>query len=100
MTPEASTGAAASQRIDKWLWCARFFRTREAAAAFIETQSVRLARAGLVQRIAKPGFALKAGDELSFLLSDRAVIVRVCGFALRRGSAQDAAKLFDRIGVR
>lgn len=87
-----------SQRIDKWLWCARFFRTREAASGFVETHSVRLLRAGRAQRIGKPGFALKTGDELSFLLSDRPVIVRVRALAVRRGPAPEAALLFDRIG--
>lgn len=93
------TEAPESQRIDKWLWCARFFRTREAAATFIETQSARLMRAGRPQRITKRGFALKAGDELSFLLSDRLMIIRVRAFAPRRGTAQDAARLFDPLGM-
>lgn len=97
MTPEALTGAAASQRIDKWLWCARFFRTRAAAADYVESQTVRLTREGRAQRVAKPGFALKAGDELALLLSERPVIVRVRALAQRRGSALDAAALFDRI---
>ena len=94
------TAAPDSQRIDKWLWCARFFRTREAASGFVETQTVRLSRAGRTQRIAKPAFALKAGDELAFLLSDRPVIVRVRGLAVRRGPAPEAALLFERIGDR
>ena len=94
MTPEAPR----SQRIDKWLWCARFFRTRQAAAQFVEAGTVRLTRGRHTQRIGKPGFALAAGDELAFLLSEQPVIVRVRAFAARRGSAPDAALLFERIG--
>lgn len=92
------TAAAQSQRIDKWLWCARFFRTREAAAAFVGDGNVRLTRAGRRQRIAKPSFALKLDDELSFLLSDRPVIVRIRAFPARRGPATMAASLYVRIG--
>lgn len=93
------TGGAASQRIDKWLWCARVFRTREQAASFVEEQTVRLTRGGQTQRVGKPGFNLKEGDEIALILSGRPKAYRVLAFALRRGSAQEAAALFEALPV-
>lgn len=93
------TDSAASQRIDKWLWCARVFRTREQAAAFVEQQTVRLTREGQTQRVGKPGFALKQGDEIALILSGRPKAYRVLAFAARRGSTQEAAALFEALAV-
>lgn len=93
------THAPESQRIDKWLWCARFFRTRTAASTFVEEVSVRLTREGRTHRVGKPGFGLRPGDELAFLLVDRPVVVRVLGFAPRRGSAREAAALFEALAI-
>ena len=78
------------QRIDKWLWHARVVRTRTAAAA--------LADGGLVRvngtRIDAASRAVRAGDVVTVAL-DRIRVLRVIGFALRRGSASDAASLFE-----
>lgn len=91
------TDATVSQRLDKWLWCARFFRTRTAASSFVEKASVRVTRAGRMHRVVKPAFGLRPGDQLAFLLSVRPVIVRVLDLATRRGAARDAAALFETI---
>jgi ribosome-associated heat shock protein Hsp15 len=93
------TEATGSQRLDKWLWCARFFRTRTAASSFVEQASVRVTRAGRTHRVVKPAFSLRPGDLLAFLLSERPVIVRVLGLATRRGAARDAAALFETINT-
>ncbi|HBK91116.1 MAG TPA: RNA-binding protein [Parvularcula sp.] len=95
MTPDIASGEAVSRRLDKWLWCARVFRTRQAAASFIEDRTVRLTRNGRTERIGKPGFGLKAGDEISLILADRPVAYRVRAFARRRGSGPQAAALFE-----
>lgn len=99
MTQEELTGAPEGQRIDKWLWCARVFRTREAAVSFVEEQTVRLRRDGRAQRIVKPGFSLKTGDEIALLISGRPMVLRVRAFAARRGSAREAAALFELIDL-
>ncbi len=94
------TNGGGAQRLDKWLWCARLFRTRRAASDFIEQNSVRLTRDKHAQRIEKPGFTLKVGDEIAFVFLERLTIVRVTGFSDRRPSAPTAARLVEWIDRR
>jgi ribosome-associated heat shock protein Hsp15 len=88
-----------SRRIDKWLWCARRFKTRTVASRFVAQTSVRVTRGGATSRIDRPGFELRPGDEVSFLLGERLVVMRVLGFAERRGSAEAARSLFEDVAV-
>ncbi len=77
------------QRIDKWLWHARVVRTRPAAAALAASGHVRING----QRIDAPSRAVRPGDVVTVAL-DRAVrVLKVLGFAERRGSADDARAL-------
>lgn len=92
-----TTGGGA-QRLDKWLWCARLFRTRQAAAAFVAEHGARLTRNGQAQRVEKPGFSLKQGDEIAFMLGDRLIVVRVVGFSERRLSPTKAATVLEWLG--
>jgi ribosome-associated heat shock protein Hsp15 len=81
------------QRLDKWLWHARIVRTRTAAAALIEAGHVRVngSHAGGASHM------VRIGDVLTVAL-DRAVrVLRVAGFAERRGDAAAARGLFDVI---
>ncbi len=80
-----------TQRLDKWLWCARFFRTRALAAALCEAGRVRIS--GHVVR--KAHYALKPGDVLTFPQGGLVRVVRVLGFAARRGPAPAAVALYD-----
>jgi ribosome-associated heat shock protein Hsp15 len=76
------------QRIDKWLWHARVVRTRTAAAALVNTGGGRLNGA----RVGAASQPVRTGDVVTIAL-DRAVrILKVTGFAERRGDA-DAARL-------
>ena len=76
------------QRIDKWLWHARVVRTRSSAAALVTQGHVRLNG----ERVNASSRPVKAGDVVTVAL-DRAVrILKVIGFAERRGDA-DAARL-------
>jgi ribosomal 50S subunit-recycling heat shock protein len=75
-----------SRRIDKWLWCARRFKTRSLAAKFVSSASVRVTRDGVTQRVEKPGFLLHEGDEVSFMRGERVEALVVTGFAERRGT--------------
>ena len=79
------------QRIDKWLWHARVVRTRSAAAALATSGHVRLNS----QRIDAASRTVRAGDVVTVAL-DRAVrILKVAGFADRRGAADDARLLYE-----
>ena len=78
------------QRIDKWLWHARVVRTRTAAAGLADNGLVRLNGA----RVDAASRAVRAGDVVTIAL-DRVRVLRVIGFAERRGSASDAGLLFE-----
>ena len=81
------------QRIDKWLWHARVVRTRSAAAALAAAGHVRING----QRVDAPSRAVRPGDVVTVAL-DRAVrVLKVLGFAERRGSADDARALCEVI---
>ena len=81
------------QRIDKWLWHARVVRTRQAAAELAASGHVRVN----AQRIDAASRPVKPGDVVTVAL-DRAVrVLKVVGFAERRGSADDARALCEDI---
>lgn len=74
------------QRIDKWLWHARVVKTRTDAAALVAAGRVRINGA----RRTAPGHAVKAGDVLTIALDSRVRVLKVVGFAARRGDAAAA----------
>lgn len=78
-------------RLDKWLWCARFYRTREIAAAACEKGHLRIN--GF--RVEKAGREVKPGDVLTVPLRSQVVVVRVLAGAVRRGPASEAQRLYE-----
>lgn len=80
----------ASLRIDKWLWFARFFKTRSLAASVVEAGEVRLNGVA----VAKTSQAVKAGDELIFPTGKRMRRVIVLDVGERRGPAPEAQALY------
>src|SRR6476620_11296690 len=76
------------QRIDKWLWHARVVRTRSSAAALVDEGHVRLNG----QRVSANSQPVKAGDVVTVALDRTVRVMKVTGFAERRGDA-DAARL-------
>ena len=83
--------APVSQRLDKWLWIARFFRTRSLSASVCEKGRVRVNR----MVVEKAHYAVRPGDVLTFPQADRIRVVRVTGIGPRRGSASDARLLYE-----
>jgi ribosome-associated heat shock protein Hsp15 len=79
------------QRLDKWLWHARVVKARASAAALVEAGHVRLN--GVREKA--PGHAVKAGDVLTIGLDRTVRVLRVVGFAERRGDARAARGLYD-----
>jgi ribosome-associated heat shock protein Hsp15 len=79
------------QRIDKWLWHARIVRTRSAAAALAASGHVRLNGA----RVDAASKAVKAGDVVTIALDARVRVLKVTGFALRRGGADEGRTLYE-----
>jgi ribosome-associated heat shock protein Hsp15 len=81
------------QRIDRWLWHARLVRTRSAAAALAAAGYIRVNGA----RIDAPGRMVRIGDVVTVAL-DRAVkVLKVRGFAERRGAAAAGHDLYDEL---
>lgn len=91
--PESEPLATPRQRLDLWIWHARFVRARSDAADLIRSGHVRVN--GMRQMQA--GYAIKPGDVLTLALASRTLLVRVSGMAERRGSAPDAALLYALI---
>jgi ribosome-associated heat shock protein Hsp15 len=81
------------QRLDKWLWHARMVKARTGAAALVEAGHVRIN--GTRER--SPGHPLKVDDVLTIGLDRGVRILRVTGFADRRGNATDARALYDDV---
>ena len=86
---------AAAVRIDKWLWAARFYKTRSLATDAIDAGHVRRASVGSISgdRL-KPAQAVKIGDGFSIQRGDNVQEITVTAISDRRGSATDAALLF------
>jgi ribosome-associated heat shock protein Hsp15 len=79
------------QRIDKWLWHARVVRTRSAAAALAASGHVRVNG----QRIDAASRAVRAGDVVTVALDRIVRVMKVVGFAVRRGDADAARVLYE-----
>ena len=80
-------------RLDKWLFCARFYRTRTIAQEAAAAGKVRLNGA----KVEKPGHTLKPGDVLTLGRGAEVMAIRVLGLAERRGSAAQARALYEVI---
>jgi ribosome-associated heat shock protein Hsp15 len=85
-------------RLDVWLWRARFFKTRSAAADAISEAGVNIERDGLVRRIDKPASTVAPGDVLAFLAPSGQQLVTVRTLPARRGPPAEAAASFALIG--
>ncbi|HEY1543786.1 MAG TPA: S4 domain-containing protein [Xanthobacteraceae bacterium] len=79
------------QRIDKWLWHARIVRTRSAAAALAASGHVRVNGA----RVEAPAKPVRAGDVVTIALDARVRVLKVTGFAPRRGDAAAGQALYE-----
>ena len=77
-------------RLDKWLWAARFFKTRSLAQ-----QAVTAGRVQLNGERTKPAHDLKLADMVVVRIGDWQWAVRVKALSERRGPAAEARKLYD-----
>jgi ribosome-associated heat shock protein Hsp15 len=79
------------QRLDRWLWCARFLKTRALAAKLAGHGKVRINRVATD----KPHARVRPGDVLTFGLGPHVRVVRVLGLGDRRGPAPEARMLYE-----
>lgn len=77
-------------RLDKWLWAARFFKTRSLASAEIDGGHVELNG-----ERAKPAKTVKIGDELRVRRDQHTHVVIVRALSERRGPASEAQRLYE-----
>ena len=77
-------------RIDKWLWAARFFKTRSLAAEEIGTNRVQING-----DTAKASREVKAGDTVGIRLGAMTRVVKVRGISAQRGPAPIAQQLYE-----
>jgi ribosome-associated heat shock protein Hsp15 len=77
-------------RLDKWLWAARFFKTRSLA-----TEAIAGGKVEVNGEHAKPAKAIKPGDEIRLRLGPYEHILMVRALAERRGSASIAQRLYE-----
>ncbi len=77
-------------RLDKWLWHARFFKTRSLAAKQVSGGHVRVNG----ERVQKTAFAVGPGDVLTFAQGRRIRVVEIRAIGERRGPAAEAEALY------
>lgn len=82
-------GATPAMRLDKWLWAARFFKTRALAQQAVESGKVK--RDG---ERCKPAHTMRPGDHYAIVRDNLTWNVEVVALADQRGSATDAARLY------
>ena len=82
--------SASRVRIDKWLWAARFFKTRSLAAEAIAAGKVEVGG----ERV-KPAKPIQVGDEVRIRLGPYEHVVLVRGLSERRGPARAAVTLYE-----
>jgi ribosome-associated heat shock protein Hsp15 len=86
----AGDGDSGRQRIDKWLWAARFFKTRSLAAAAVDGGRVKWNGQSV-----KPARELKPGDELDIVAGELRWTVIVRGLNGQRRPAPEARLLYE-----
>ena len=79
-----------TMRLDKWLWCARFFKTRSVAA-----DEIAKGRVTINGQVAKASREVRCGDSVSFRQGAIARTVVVRGISNARGSAPVAQQLYE-----
>ncbi|MEW6091444.1 RNA-binding S4 domain-containing protein [Parvibaculum sp.] len=79
------------QRIDRWLWFARFMKSRSLASGFVQTGRLRVNG----ERISKSSRLVRPGDILTFPLGPHIRVVKILGTGTRRGPAPEARLLYE-----
>ena len=87
--PAPKPPPAARVRIDKWLWAARFYKTRTLASTAVEAGQVRIDG----ERV-KPAHPVAPGNRVEVRKGPLGWVVEVTAVSERRGSATDAAALY------
>ena len=79
-----------SERIDKWLWHARFFKSRTLARDLVKSKKLQINSLA----ISRPSVLVKAGDILTFPKAKDDKVIEIVAIGTRRGSAPEAQLLY------
>jgi ribosome-associated heat shock protein Hsp15 len=85
--------ASEGQRLDKWLWHARFVKSRSLAAKLIEEGCIRVNR----QRVIKAATCVRCGDILTATLYGRVRVIEILAIGHRRGPPSEAQTLYSEL---
>lgn len=91
MADSDGNGATPAQRLDRWLWFARFFKSRTLAAKACTGRKVRVNR----RVISKASATVRPGDVLTFAQGRLIRVVRIVDVGTRRGPAAEAQTLYE-----
>lgn len=83
----------AKLRLDKWLWFARFFKTRSLAAVRVAAGDVRVDG----ERVTKRSTSIQAGNVLTFSIGTQVRVIQIDNIGIRRGPAPEAQALYTDI---
>jgi ribosome-associated heat shock protein Hsp15 len=89
-----SAPGSPTQRLDRWLWHARMFRTRSLAARFAVSGKIRVN----ATRVSKASHPVEPGDVLTFPLAGRVRVLQIMALAERRGPHARAVGLYADLG--
>ena len=78
-------------RLDKWLWHARFFKTRTLAAKVVSGGHVRVNSS----KVSKPSAAVVADTVLTFPQGNHIRVIKIVALGTRRGPASEAQTLYE-----
>jgi len=90
LAPSMQADSSSCQRIDKWLWCARFFKTRSLAAQAVSGGKVHLNG----ERV-KPAHLVQIADQISLMRDGVEATFDVMGIPSRRGPAAEAQRHYS-----
>lgn len=85
------SGGQAGQRIDKWLWHARFVKTRSLAQKLVSGGNVRVDR----EKVTAASKTVRPGNTLTLTLARQVKIVEILQLADRRGPYSEACLLYN-----
>ena len=80
-------------RVDKWLWHARFMRSRSKASKFCQSNNLRV-NGNIVY---KAHYLVKPNDVLTFTMGNNIRVIKILNIGFRRGPASEAEELYDDI---
>ena len=89
--PKGKAQPPAAMRVDKWLWHARFFKTRTLATKLAAAGNIRING----QKQSRAAANVRAGDVLTFPLNNHIRVIEILALSTRRGPAPEAQALYN-----